>query len=560
MADNETTGTGKAVATDKVTYSGDADQNVQLIRPVGVTGSEGSKTVVDIPTDATAGLKVNPHHNGTEGTATWTSATPDETTLSVPTAGAPSAFLLIVGDGGGATDGTFEFEMSFDGGTTWMSMRGINLSTSAIQSSALAVNADGVTTAWTFPALGATHVRVRLSIVIQGSESFSLRLVPTTAVFSQLLRTDTTGSPQITILGTPTVTAQQSVASNLRARIDGPTAHDGGGSSTNPLLIGGYAEDTPPPVVGSGDAVRARFNTTGMQVVGGGAAEGALALTGQNFPLVVAGKDGSGNVDALETDGAGALKTAPVDAVADNTGFVDGTTKLGMAGYILDETPGTGLTENDAAAARVDSKRAQVLVLEDATTRGQRAAVDASGRMSAVVTGDVAADATDAGNPIKLGAVATSHGSTPASVDAGDRVNLIANRHGVLFQIGGHPNVSTRSARFTASQTDAAIIPSIASGSRAIVTQLQVTCSAANTVNVGCKIGFGTSTIPADSTSGATGVILDHDGIAPGSGMVVGNGGGIIGIGGDDEELRITCDAPTSGSIIVTYSFFTILS
>jgi hypothetical protein len=47
VADNETTGTGKAVATDKVTYSGDADQNVQLIRDVLVTGSEGSKTVSD---------------------------------------------------------------------------------------------------------------------------------------------------------------------------------------------------------------------------------------------------------------------------------------------------------------------------------------------------------------------------------------------------------------------------------------------------------------------------------------------------------------------------------
>jgi hypothetical protein len=47
MADNETTGTGKAVATDKVTYSGDADQNVQLVKVVQTTGAEGSKTVVD---------------------------------------------------------------------------------------------------------------------------------------------------------------------------------------------------------------------------------------------------------------------------------------------------------------------------------------------------------------------------------------------------------------------------------------------------------------------------------------------------------------------------------
>lgn len=36
------------VATDVVTYSGDASQNVQLIKPVHVIGAEGSKTVVDM--------------------------------------------------------------------------------------------------------------------------------------------------------------------------------------------------------------------------------------------------------------------------------------------------------------------------------------------------------------------------------------------------------------------------------------------------------------------------------------------------------------------------------
>lgn len=65
--------------------------------------------------------------------------------------------------------------------------------------------------------------------------------------------------------------------------------------------------------------------------------------------------------------------------LADNAGFTDGTTRLMMAGYIFDEVAGTALTENDGAAARVDSKRAQVMVVEDATTRGQRQAVDASG-------------------------------------------------------------------------------------------------------------------------------------------------------------------------------------
>jgi hypothetical protein len=60
MADNFplTPGSGRNAATDEVTYSGDA-ADVQLIRPVLVTGSEGSKTVVDLPGDGTNGLDVD---------------------------------------------------------------------------------------------------------------------------------------------------------------------------------------------------------------------------------------------------------------------------------------------------------------------------------------------------------------------------------------------------------------------------------------------------------------------------------------------------------------------
>lgn len=86
--------------------------------------------------------------------------------------------------------------------------------------------------------------------------------------------------------------------------------------------------------------------------------------------------------------------------VVDNGAFVDGTTRLSPNGYIYDEVAGTALTENDAAAARIDVKRAQIGVIEDATTRGQRAAVSAGGALkvdnSAVtqpVSGTVTANA-----------------------------------------------------------------------------------------------------------------------------------------------------------------------
>ena len=68
--------------------------------------------------------------------------------------------------------------------------------------------------------------------------------------------------------------------------------------------------------------------------------------------------------------------------IVDNAAFTDGTTRLSPNGYIYDEVAGTALTENDAAAARIDVKRAQIFTLEDATTRGQRLAINALGAIS----------------------------------------------------------------------------------------------------------------------------------------------------------------------------------
>jgi len=60
VADNFplTPGSGRNAATDEVTYSGDT-ADVQLVRPVLTTGSEGAKTVVELTGDATNGLDVD---------------------------------------------------------------------------------------------------------------------------------------------------------------------------------------------------------------------------------------------------------------------------------------------------------------------------------------------------------------------------------------------------------------------------------------------------------------------------------------------------------------------
>jgi hypothetical protein len=93
---------------------------------------------------------------------------------------------------------------------------------------------------------------------------------------------------------------------------------------------------------------------------------------------------------AIATDGQG--------QIADNAAFTDGTTRLDMAGHIFDETAGTALTENDAAAARIDSKRAQIMVIEDVTTRGttNRAGVNTSQALQVTQTPHTAGGLTPA--------------------------------------------------------------------------------------------------------------------------------------------------------------------
>ncbi len=89
--------------------------------------------------------------------------------------------------------------------------------------------------------------------------------------------------------------------------------------------------------------------------------------------------DASGRL-TVNVNGTVTVADANLDnaTLVDNAAFTDGTTRLMMGGFIFDEVAGTALTENDAAAARIDSKRAVVTTIEDATTRGQRATVTAS--------------------------------------------------------------------------------------------------------------------------------------------------------------------------------------
>ena len=218
----------------------------------------------------------------------------------------------------------------------------------------------------------------------------------------------------------------------------------------------------------------------------------------------------------------------------------------------FDDTSPTAITENQFGHVRMSTNRNQYMTLRDAA--GNERGQNVNANNAALVTGELAHDAVDSGNPVKMGAKAIAHGTTPTAVAAADRTDLYANREGLPWIIGGAPNVTTIRANYTAAQTDTAIV-TVSSGTKIIVTRCSVTADNANTVDVQARIGFGATNTPT-----ATGVVLSHPGIAAGSGVIEGSGSGMLGVGGDGEDLRITSEVPTTGSIDVVCSYYTTAS
>lgn len=179
-------------------------------------------------------------------------------------------------------------------------------------------------------------------------------------------------------------------------------------------------------------------------------------------------------------------------------------------------------------------------------------------RVSGVVDveGNVAHDGVDSGPPVKIGARAIAHGTNPTAVAAADRTDLYANRAGVPFVIGGHPNILTlKHTTITTAVTDAAIV-TVAGGLKIVVTRLSVTLDNASTVFPTVLIGFGATNTPT-----TTGVLYSHGGFPAGGGTNIGDGSGILGVGADGEDLRITTTGNATGNgLQVTISYYTIES
>ena len=382
--------------------------------------------------------------------------------------------------------------------------------------------------------LGQKTMAASLPVVIASDQSSIAVTIPSNSSVNV-----TQWGSTATTLGQKAMTASVPVviaSDQSDIEIVGELAHSDPDSG-KPVKIGGYGATTVPTAVAGGDRVNAWFNTIG-------ALNTTIVNNSGDLASVASGGDGLANTNlGLYSynfnhiyNGSTWDRQRPISNSLDSTGT--GITAAGLVAQFDDTTPST-VTENQFSTVRMSSRRALY------------------------VEGPLAHDAVDAANPLKIGFKAIAHGANPSAVAADDITHGCANRAGVPWVMGGHPNIIAAEYNTTAAQTDDPIIDSIGAGTKIVITMIDVTADNANTVDVGVRIGFGTATLTAAGASGAAavnGIVLSHPGIAAGSGVVKGSGSGIVGIGADGEELRITNEVPTTGSLRVQVHYFTIES
>jgi len=194
------------------------------------------------------------------------------------------------------------------------------------------------------------------------------------------------GGNSITVDGTITEANSSAILTSLQLIDDAVYASDAALSKT--LGIGAVLDDVSTVAITENQAGYLRMSSRRALLVEGVSGGTAIPVTLTSTTITGSVAVTNAGTFVVQENGAALTSLQLIDdmIVADNAAFTDGTTKVAMSGFIFDDVAGTALTENDAAAARIDSKRAVVIVGEDATTRTQKWAISAAGALSSNLT------------------------------------------------------------------------------------------------------------------------------------------------------------------------------
>lgn len=239
--------------------------------------------------------------------------------------------------------------------------------------------------------------------------------------------------------------------------------------SGDKLTMAGVVQQTADAALaGDGDRTALQVDSTGYLKVNVKAGSGSggtqyaedsahvsgdlLFLAGVVQQTADAALSGDGDRSLLQVDATGYLKvnvkagSSAGPSIVDNAAFTDGTTTIVPVGFIFDEVAGTALTENDAAAARIDSKRAQVLVIEDLTTRGQRLTITAANAAKvdgSAVTQPVSLAANQSVNVAQINGVTPLMGAGVTGTGS-HRVTIATDGQGQLVDNAAFTDGTTR--------------------------------------------------------------------------------------------------------------------
>lgn len=319
---------------------------------------------------------------------------------------------------------------------------------------------------------------------------------------------------QVDVLTMPTTTVQ---ATNLDIRdltsasdsvaVVGNVAHDAADSG-NPVKIGGKARTSAPTAVANGDRVDAYFDSAGRQAVTVPDRTATTTLDrasiGSRCEFDLDGVNGFGVAVSGLGGGAQLVFKGTTDGTNWSIWLVTNRATFSAAALITVDSTFMGFAAagfRKVAWETLSAGTAGTVTCDWVGTSHPDAGV------FALSIGNVTAGDPDAGNPVKIGAHATSAASGLTAVDSGDRVNIIADTSGRQITINGCnlEDVVTAVDTDTAGDSTAGIAAQGA-GIRVALYGVIIANSSSTFATVDLRDGTGgavKATIPAPATSGA---------------------------------------------------------
>jgi hypothetical protein len=198
--------------------------------------------------------------------------------------------------------------------------------------------------------------------------------------------------------------------------VQGLTAHDAPGSSTNPVAIGGFASAAAPTNVSAdGDIVNGWFLRNGAQ---------AMVLTAGG--ALIPGDATNG----LKVQVATMPTTTVVGGFADNAAFTPGTTGVSPMAAEVDDTGTTNASENSAGAVRMTPARSLHVTLRDGSGVSQQGQRTSANSIPVVISSDQSAVSVSASSlPLPTGAATAA--KQPALGTAGSASTDVVTIQGI---------------------------------------------------------------------------------------------------------------------------------